>query len=108
MPVFLYVCNCVCVYVSGLGLTQALPHRQSDTFVLQDRTRQPPVRPAPPHAQGTVPCTCKPHPALTCVAWLACTLVAVDFVDALPIVAGLALAVVKVYLAVETCELEQK
>lgn len=39
----------------------------------------------------------------TCVARLACTLVAIDFVNAPPVVAGFALAVVKVHLAVETC-----
>lgn len=54
-----------------------------------------------PKLRGPSPCTCKLHPALTCVAGLACTLVAVDFVDAPPVVAGFALTVVKVDLAVE-------
>lgn len=39
----------------------------------------------------------------SCVTWLTCTLVAIDFVDALPVVAGLALTVVQVHLAVKTC-----
>lgn len=39
----------------------------------------------------------------SCVARFTCTLIAVDFVDAPPIVAGFALTVVKVDLAVETC-----
>lgn len=44
---------------------------------------------------------------LTGVAGFTCTLVAVDFVDAPPVVAGSALAVVQVYLAIETCRLER-
>lgn len=39
----------------------------------------------------------------SCVAGLACTLVAIDFVDAPPVVAGFALTVVQVNLAIETC-----
>lgn len=38
----------------------------------------------------------------SCVTWLTCTLVAIDFVDALPIVTGFALTVVQIHLAVET------
>lgn len=38
----------------------------------------------------------------SCVTWLTCTLVAIDFVDALPVVAGLALTVIQVYFTVET------
>lgn len=44
---------------------------------------------------------------LTYVAGFTCTLVAVDFVDAPPVVAGFALAVVQVDLAIETCRLEK-
>lgn len=41
------------------------------------------------------------HPS--CVAGLTCTLVAIDFVDAPPVVAGFALTVVQVDLTVESC-----
>lgn len=39
----------------------------------------------------------------SCVAWLTCTLVAIDFVDAPPVVAGFALTVIQVHLTIETC-----
>lgn len=39
----------------------------------------------------------------SCVAGLACTLIAVDFVDAPPVVAWFALTVVQVHLTIETC-----
>lgn len=39
----------------------------------------------------------------SCVAWLACTLIAVDFVNASSVVTGLALTVIKVHLTIETC-----
>lgn len=57
--------------------------------------------------KGPPPCICKLHPVLTCVARLTCTLVAVDFVDAPPVVAGFALTVVQVHLTIETFKLEQ-
>ena len=81
-----------------------IPNRQSDTIVPEEWARQPAVLPTPPKAQGTIP----PQPvnstqcSLTCVAWLARTLIAVDFVNASPVVAGFALTVVQVHLAVET------
>lgn len=61
-----------------------------------------------PVLRGPSPCTCKLHPVLTCVARLTCTLVAIDFVDAPPVVAGFALTVVQVHLTIETCTLEHK
>lgn len=75
---------------------------------MQEWTRQPPVLSAPPKAQGTIPpCTCKLHPVLTCVARLTCTFVAIDFVDAPPVVAGFALTVIQVDLTIETCTVAQ-
>lgn len=57
---------------------------------------------------GPTSCTCKLHPLLTCVAWLTCTLVAIDFVYASPIVTGFALAVVQVHLTIDAFRLEHK
>lgn len=58
-----------------------------------------------PKLKGRSPCTCKLHPVLTCVARLTCTFVAIDFVDAPPVVAGFALTVIQVHLTIETCRL---
>lgn len=60
--------------------------------------------PSTPSPATTAPVKLRP-PALTCVAGLTGAFVAVDFVDAPAVVAGFALAVVQVDLAVETCEL---
>lgn len=45
---------------------------------------------------------------LTCVSWLAGTLVSIDLVDALAIVAWVALTVVQIDLTVNTCEAKAK
>lgn len=56
-----------------------------------------------PKLRGPPPCTCTLQPGLTCVARLACTFVAIDFIDAPPVVAGFALAVVQIHLTIKTC-----
>lgn len=56
-----------------------------------------------PKLRGPPPCTCTLPPGLTCVARLACTFVAIYFVDAPPVVAGFALAVVQIHLTIKTC-----
>ena len=104
----LCVCALFCVCIRYGTVFLSLQPRISDTIVSQQWTRQPPVLAAPPKAQGPPP----PHlyflPVLTCVARLACTLVAVDFVDAAAVVAGFALTVVQVHLTVETWRFENK
>lgn len=59
----------------------------------------------PFQSSGDHPFHTKPRPLLTCVARLACTLIAIDFVDAPPVVTGFALTVIQVYLTVESCRL---
>lgn len=59
----------------------------------------------PFQSSGDQPLHAKPRPLLTCVARLACTLIAIDFVDAPPVVTGFALTVIQVYLTVESCRL---
>lgn len=96
--------HCVCIRLDSVLLSlPIIPHMQPDTIVPLERTRQPPVAPSPSKAHGTIPLHTKPRPLLTCVARLACTLVAIDFVDAPPVVTGFALAVIQVHLTVESC-----
>lgn len=111
------MCVCLCMAIKFWGLSSLFfpyfssQYEQYDTIVPQKQTHQPPVKSAPPKAQGDhSPCTCTFYPGLTCVAWLAGTLVAIDFVDALPKVTGLALTVVQVHFAVQayiTTEIKQ-
>lgn len=111
----LCVCVCACIRLGAafLSLTPPTPHHPSHTRNLTPLFHR--SGPAShlsylplPKLRGPSPCTCKLHPVLTCVSRLTSTLVAIDFVDALPVVTRFALTVIQIDLTVETCTLNSK
>lgn len=105
--VCMYVCVCIRLGTVFLSLSPSHTGNLTPLFCRSGPASHLSYLPLP-KLRGPSPCTCKPHPVLTCVAWLTCTLIAVDFVYASSIVTGFALTVVQVHLTVKTCRLENK
>ena len=82
--------------------SRLVPHSECDTTRLFQLAHWPPV-PLPSAFLPPAP-DYPVDPVLTCVTWLTCTLIAVDLVNAPPVVTGLALTVIQIHLTVKACQ----